>query len=105
MNDKFVLLNNGITIVAKNANKVVTAFKISDFQIVNGCQTSHILFYGKDKITDSLIYQIKLIITDDSEVINRVIKATNQQTEVKREAFETLTPFHKSLEEFYLSHE
>ena len=48
---------------------------------------------------------VKLIITDDSEVINQVIKATNQQTEVHNEAFETLSPFHKTLEEYYLSYE
>ena len=35
-NGKFVLLNNGITIVAKSVGKVGTAFKIKDFQIVNG---------------------------------------------------------------------
>lgn len=105
LNDKFVLLNNGITIVAKNANKVGTAFKISDFQIVNGCQTSHVLYYLRDNLKKSTNLPVKLIITDNSEVINRVVKATNQQTEVKREAFETLSPFHKSLEEYYLSHE
>jgi len=30
-----------------------------------------------------------------------VIKATNRQTEVKVEAFESLAPFHKDLEEYY----
>lgn len=105
LNDKFVLLNNGITIVAKSANKVGTAFKISDFQIVNGCQTSHVIYYLRDNLSKDTHLPVKLIITDTSEVINRVTKATNQQTEVKREAFETLSPFHKSLEEYYLSHE
>jgi len=105
LNDKFVLLNNGITIVAKNANKVGTSFKISDFQIVNGCQTSHVLYYLKDAITQQTNLPVKLIVTDNSEVINQVIKATNQQTEVHNEAFETLSPFHKTLEEYYLSYE
>lgn len=105
LKDKFVLLNNGITIVAKNANKVGTAFKISDFQIVNGCQTSHVLYYMRDKISDKSYLPVKLIITDNSEVINQVVRATNQQTEVHNEAFETLSPFHKTLEEYYLSYE
>lgn len=44
--DKFVLLNNGITIVAKEIpNKRGSLFTVSDYQIVNGCQTSHILYY------------------------------------------------------------
>jgi hypothetical protein len=104
-NDKFVLLNNGITIVAKSANKVGTYFKISDFQIVNGCQTTHVLYHLKDELNPNTNIPLKLIITDNVEVSNLVIKATNQQTEVKREAFEILSPFHKTLEEFYLSYE
>lgn len=104
-NDKFVLLNNGITIVAKLANKVGTYFKISDFQIVNGCQTTHVLYHLKDELNANTNIPLKLIITDNVEVSNSVIKATNQQTEVKREAFEILSPFHKTLEEFYLSFE
>jgi hypothetical protein len=41
------------------------------------------------------------VVTDDPEVTNRVIRATNRQTEVKAEAFESLTAFHRTLEEFY----
>lgn len=105
LHDKFVLLNNGITIVAKNINKVGSSFKISDYQIVNGCQTSHVIYYLRDKISDTLNIPIKLIVTDENEVTNKIIQGTNQQTEVKNEAFEILLPFHKKLEEFYLSFE
>ena len=103
--DKFLLLNNGITIVAKNVNKVGTAFRINDFQIVNGCQTSHVLHYLKAKIDDKVYLPVKLIVTDNEDVTNDVIRATNSQTEVKNEAFEILKPFHKRLEEYYLSFE
>ena len=105
LKDKFVLLNNGITIVAKKLNKIGSAFKISDFQIVNGCQTSHVLHSIKEHIDDSINIPLKLIVTDDDDTINEIIKATNSQTEVKNEAFEILKPFHKKLEEFYLSFE
>jgi cold shock CspA family protein len=44
---------------------------------------------------------IKLIVTDDVDVTNLIIKATNRQTEVVVEAFESLSPFQKKLEEFY----
>lgn len=102
-NDKFVLLNNGITIVAKSLNKVGSAFKISEFQIVNGCQTSHVLHHMKGELVSEIQVPVKLIVTDDEDTINDIIKATNNQTEVKNEAFEILKPFHKKLEEFYLS--
>lgn len=101
--DQFVLLNNGVTIVAKSLNKVGSAFKISEFQIVNGCQTSHVLHHLREIITDNIQVPLKLIVTDNENTINDIIRATNSQTEVKNEAFEILKPFHKKLEEFYLT--
>lgn len=101
--DRFVLLNNGITIVAKSVNKVGTTFKIIDYQIVNGCQTSHVLYYNRASLTTNMYVPIKLIVTDNAEVMNLVTKATNSQTIVQREAFESLSPFHKRLEEYYIA--
>ncbi len=103
LNDKLVLLNNGITVVAKSINKVGSAFKISDYQIVNGCQTCHVLHRNKDEISESAFLPLKLVVTEDAETTNLVIKATNRQTEVKLEAFESLAPFHRTLEEYYNS--
>lgn len=100
---RFGLLNNGITIVANSINKVGSAFKIIDYQIVNGCQTSHVLYQNKDLLTDDVFVPVKIIVTDNLDVTNDIIKATNWQTEVKKEAFESLSPFHKELEEFYAS--
>ncbi len=101
--DKFVLLNNGVTIVARSITPVGDDFTLRDYQVVNGCQTSHVLFYNKDLLTDSLFLPIKLIATESNELTNLVIKATNWQTEVKQEAFVALEPFQKRLEEFYAS--
>ncbi len=100
-NDRFALLNNGITIVAKSINQVGNIFTIRDFQIVNGCQTSHVIFINKKAVSDKIYLPVKLIVTEDLDVTNTVIKATNRQTEVKIEAFESLSPFQKKLEEFY----
>lgn len=99
---KFPILNNGITVVAKSLNKVGTYFKVKDFQVVNGCQTSNILFSNKERIDQANTFvPIKLIVTDNQDVINDIIKATNRQTEVKTEAFESLKEFHKKLQIFY----
>lgn len=54
-------------------------------------------------MTDKIYVPIKLIVTDDAEVTNHIIRATNRQTMVNPEAFESLSPFHKNLEEFYSS--
>lgn len=95
------LLNNGITIIAKKVDKVGSKLKLSDFQIVNGCQSSHVLFENRAVLSENTHIVVKIIETNDQEVINNIIRATNRQTEVKDEAFESLKPFHKDLEEYY----
>lgn len=69
---RFALLNNGVTIVARSINRTGDVFKISDFQIVNGCQTTHILFQNQKVIDSSSYIPVKLIVTDDSQVITEV---------------------------------
>ncbi|MCY3711317.1 MAG: AIPR family protein, partial [Caldilineaceae bacterium] len=97
----FPLLNNGVTIVARELSRRGDIFRISDFQIVNGCQTTHILFQNKTKIDADTFIPVKLVATSDTQVITEVIKATNRQTAVHPEALESLTKFHKDLEDFY----
>ena len=97
----FPLLNNGITIVAQDVKRRGETFTLSNFQIVNGCQTTHILFQNKDSIDAATFVPVKLVVTRDRQVITEVIKATNRQTTVQPEALESLTPFHKELEDFY----
>ena len=96
-------MNNGVTVVARDVNKVGASFRLKDYQIVNGCQTSHILYLNRKQLTPKVYLPIKLIVTADSEVTNQVIQGTNRQTEVKLEAFESLAPFQKKLEEYYLA--
>ena len=97
----FPLLNNGVTIVARELNRRGDTFTISDFQIVNGCQTTHILFQNRLQIDADTYIPVKLVATRNRQVITDVIKATNRQTAVLPEALESLTPFHKELEDFY----
>ena len=102
-NDRFALLNNGVTIVAGDLNTVGANFRLRDYQIVNGCQTSHIIFNNKDQLTENIFLPVKVIVTRNGDVINQIIQGTNRQTEVKIEAFESLAPFQKQLEELYIA--
>lgn len=101
--DRFALLNNGVTVVASGVNKVGTSFRLEGYQIVNGCQTSHILYMNREQLSPHVYMPIKLIVTADTEVTNQITQGTNRQTEVKLEAFESLAPFQKKLEEFYVA--
>ncbi|MCY4580042.1 MAG: AIPR family protein [Chloroflexi bacterium] len=102
----FPLLNNGVTLVAREISRQGDLFTISDFQIVNGCQTTHILFQNRDNVFNANTFiPVKIVATTDRQVITEVIKATNRQTAVLPEALESLTPFHKELEDFYATRE
>ncbi|QKF91406.1 AIPR family protein [Campylobacter sp. CCUG 57310] len=96
-----LLLNNGITIISRKIDRVGNKIKLTDFQIINGCQTSYVLFNNRDKIAPETNIVLKIIETNDQEIINKIIRATNRQTEVKEESFESIKPFHRGLQEYY----
>lgn len=95
------LLNNGITIISKKLERTGNKIKLSDFQIVNGCQTTNVLYNNRDYISADTNIIIKIIETDDKDITNNIIRATNRQTEVKVEAFESIKTFHRDLQEYY----
>jgi hypothetical protein len=97
----FVLMNNGVTVVADAISKTGDTFTIEDYQIVNGCQTSHVLYNNKNNIGTDVHISIKLIVSQNAEIKNKIIKATNRQTPVKTEELTALTDFQKALEEYY----
>jgi len=100
---RLAALNNGITIVARSIKLVGKKFTLADFQIVNGCQTSHIIFSNQHKLLEQTAVPVKLIEVEDRDIVNEIVRATNRQTEVKDEAFVVLGEFHKRLERFFLS--
>ena len=101
--NRFVLMNNGITIIARNMTHTGSRFHIEDFQIVNGCQTSHVLFDQREELDDSVHVPLKLIWTQDEDVIEDIIRATNKQTEIKADQFFAITEFGKQLEAYFKS--
>ena len=102
---RFALMNNGITIIARHLQPTGNTFHIEDFQIVNGCQTSHVLFEvaREQAISDSVMIPLRLIATQDEDVVNAIIRATNRQTEVKEEQFFAITEFPRQLEAYFSS--
>jgi hypothetical protein len=101
--DQFVLRNNGITIVARNIKVTSSNFTLEDYQIVNGCQTSHVLYANKAAITGELLLPVKLIHTESEDVAQSIIKSTNKQTPVEENDLLALTQFQRDLEDYYRS--
>jgi hypothetical protein len=97
--DNFVYRNNGITVVAKSIDRTGNKFTIEDYQIVNGCQTSNILFINRDT-SDGVNVPFRLIGTKNEEFIFSIISGTNKQNQVRDEQFWSLLPFMKNLEEY-----
>lgn len=99
---KFALLNNGITIVCEKYTPSNRQITLKNPQIVNGCQTSHVIFHSSqaDDILSKVPIVIKLISTSDSEITNQIVRGTNRQNIVYDEAFEATKKFHKDLEDF-----
>ena len=101
---RFVLMNNGITIIARVLRRTAYKFHIEDFQIVNGCQTSNVLFEHREQLDDVMV-PLRLIASDDDEVIQSIVTATNQQTQLTREQLFAATEFPKRLEQFFMTYE
>lgn len=99
----FPLFNNGVTIVAKRIKATGNKVLLEDYQVVNGCQTSYVLQGEKEKINDDVLIPIRLIATEDQDIKNSIIKATNRQTQVTDDQLFALTDFPKKLEDFFPS--
>ena len=96
------MLNNGITIIANKVTLTGTTAVLTDYQIVNGCQTSHVLYENRNLDgVDDLLIPIKVIGTTDEDIRNNITKATNSQTSIKPEQLEALSDFQKNLETYY----
>lgn len=102
---EFVIRNNGVTVVAKSLSRTGDRFALADFQVVNGCQTSHVLFMNADKIDSTVSIPIRIVATTNEDVTRGVIQATNSQTEVSDEQLRSLSDFQKTLEEHYATYD
>lgn len=101
--DQFIAMNNGVTVIASElATKQGGQLELKDYQIVNGCQTCHILFNNR-KLNgiDELLLLVKIICSTDENVRNSVIMGTNSQIEVKREQLIALTGLQERIEDYY----
>ncbi|HEY6759246.1 MAG TPA: AIPR family protein [Baekduia sp.] len=97
----FALLNNGVTIVTRRLNTTGNKFVMEDYQVVNGCQTSHVLYREREHLTPDVHVPLKIIATVDDELTNAVIRATNSQTPIGPEDLQALSDFQKKLEAYF----
>jgi hypothetical protein len=87
--------------VPSNIVRCAHKFVIGDFQVVNGCQTTHVLHAQAEKLDPTVRVPFRLIHTQDENVIEGIIRATNRQTEVKDDQFFAMKDFAKKLEAYF----
>lgn len=101
--ENFWWLNNGITIIAENPLQHGNDITIENVQIVNGLQSSFSIFNCEVENNDNRSVLIKLIISQDKEVIDHIIKSTNSQNPVSAALLRATDPLQRNIETFFLN--
>lgn len=85
----FSVLNNGITIVAPELTLTPNTkeLHLTNYQIINGCQTSSTLQENKLLLTESVNVVVKVIESPENDASSDIIAATNSQSDIPKEAF------------------
>jgi hypothetical protein len=100
---RFSVLNNGVTIIAPELSVTPNTKEIdlTNYQIINGCQTSNTLYHNKDLLDDDVMLVVKFIESPDSSVATDIISATNSQTEIGKESFQSLKDKAKLVQKYF----
>ncbi|MDD2412973.1 MAG: AIPR family protein [Bacteroidales bacterium] len=103
----FLYMNNGITILCERIKRHELSrnkFYIKHPRIINGCQTSHILYdyyIANPEEADKVEVIAKIISTTNPDLKKDIIYATNNQNAIDKD-LETLNVFHTKLEEYFI---
>ncbi|MHC0522742.1 AIPR family protein [Vibrio harveyi] len=98
----FSVLNNGITIVADSIKSSGNNITLIDYQIVNGCQTSNVLYENRNNEAVNDIYiPLRLIATKNEDIKSKITVSTNNQTAIKKEQLSAMSDFQKNLQHYY----
>lgn len=97
---RFPVLNNGITLVCPEVKLQGTTLHLTNYQIVNGCQTSNVLFQRREDLGDIMV-NIKVVKTQLEDVFSDLVRATNSQSKVEETQFLSLRPIIKRVEHYF----
>ena len=98
---RFPVLNNGITIVSPDVRIQGSNLHLENYQIVNGCQTSNVLYENRANLDDSIMVNLKVVETSSEDVFSELVRATNSQSRVEENQFLSLKPIVKRVEAYF----
>jgi len=97
----FWWLNNGVTVVADEAQFVNQSLVVENPLVVNGLQTSFELDdYAGNLAGDARLILLRVIVEKDRSKRDQIIKATNRQTAIKPSSFHASEPIHLRIEDY-----
>jgi len=103
--ENFWYLNNGVTIITPKAVLTGKQLTIEDPQIVNGLQTSHEIyryFSGLETASnDERAILVRIIKEANEEARDRIIRATNSQTNIPPASLRSSDEIHRNIEDFF----
>ncbi|NFV11935.1 hypothetical protein FDG09_03135 [Clostridium sporogenes] len=98
----FWWLNNGVTIIADKGTLSGKSLHLDNVQIVNGLQTSHNIFMNEFDDEEKRSLLLKIVVTDDKETKDAIIKSTNSQNYVHPSLFKATDPIQRNIEDYLL---
>lgn len=101
--EDFWWLNNGITILASKMTVSGKEVVIESPEIVNGLQTSNEIFnfFNDGGTDDKRTVLIRIICPDSEESRDRIIKATNSQTQIPNVSLRGTDRIHRDIEDYF----
>lgn len=100
---RFPVMNNGITIVSPDVRVQGNLIHLENFQIVNGCQTSNVLFEHRDTLGAGVMVNLKIVETKNEDIFADLVRATNSQSKVDEDQFYSLRPIVRRIEQYFNS--
>jgi hypothetical protein len=101
--EDFWWLNNGITILAADASHSGKTLTIRDPRVVNGLQTSQEVFRAfqtSSVPSEDRSILVRVIIPQSPTSYQRIVRATNSQTNVPPASLRATDPIHRDIEDF-----
>ncbi|MHB9316905.1 AIPR protein [Fusobacterium nucleatum] len=108
-NIDFWWLNNGITIIAgKDSSQIGKKLLLKNVQIVNGLQTSYSIYNSLknmnfQEILDNRSLFVKIIICDQKDVVDKIIRATNSQNPIPSGILRATETIQRDIEQYFFS--
>lgn len=104
---EFWWLNNGVTMICSSATTNNKTYSLSDIQIVNGLQASHMIYdvlrQREEHPSLARMLLVRIIVTSDVVTRDQIIRATNRQTSVTDASLRATDEVQRNIESYFLT--